>query len=305
MAPIRGADAAGPIGLIAGWGRLPVLVAQTLKDNGHPVHCIAINGHASAELEDVCDAVQWSGVGRMGGHLRYFRRHKVTGITMAGKLFKSDLLYSRSVWRHLPDWTCVRVFAPLLLGRRPDARDDSLLTAVTELYLRQGIAVHAATDLAPELLVNQGHLAGPSPKPALQSDARAGWRVARQMGGLDIGQTITIKDGTVIAVEAIEGTDACIQRTGQLCSRGGWTLVKVAKPDQDMRFDVPTIGPQTIANVHAAGGKAIVIEAERTIVVDQDQTYRDASRAGISIIAYDDAEVCGSSTEETVVRRAA
>ncbi len=94
-------------------------------------------------------------------------------------------------------------------------------------------------------------------------------KIAKQMGGLDIGQAITIKDGTVIAVEAIEGTDACIERTGQLCKRGGWTLVKVSKPKQDMRFDVPTIGPQTIQRVRDAKGTAIVIEAGKTIVVDQ------------------------------------
>jgi len=109
--------------------------------------------------------------------------------------------------------------------------------------------------------------------------------VAKQMGAMDIGQSITIKDGTVLAVEAIEGTDACIERTGKLCPRGGWTLVKVAKPSQDMRFDVPTIGPQTIEKVRAAGGVAIAIEAHRTIVVDQAIVIADANRAGIAIVA--------------------
>ncbi len=274
------------IGLIAGWGRFPVLVAQALKRHGHRVHCIAINGHASGELESVCDHLRWSGVGRMGGHVRFFRRHGVTDVTMAGKLFKSDLLYSRSIWRHLPDLTCLSVFAPLLIGRHRDARDDSLLTAVTNLYLRSGIAVSAATDFAPELLVNEGHLAGPAPKPAHQRDVHIGWQVAKQMGGLDIGQSVTIKDGTVIAVEAIEGTDACVARTGELCPRGGWTLVKVAKPEQDMRFDVPTIGPRTVATVHAAGGKAIAIEADKTIVVDQAETYAGAAKLGVTIVAY-------------------
>ncbi len=141
--------------------------------------------------------------------------------------------------------------------------------------------------------MNEGLLTGPSPSTRLQGDIEAGWRVAKQMGGMDIGQTITIKDGTVIAVEAIEGTDACIERTGELCRRGGWTLVKVSKPNQDMRFDVPTIGPQTIQRVRDAGGKAIAIEADKTILVEREQTLEMARKAGITIMAIDDANVFG------------
>ena len=117
------------------------------------------------------------------------------------------------------------------------------------------------------------------------------------MGGLDIGQAITIKDGTVIAVEAIEGTDACIERTGQLCKRGGWALVKVSKPQQDMRFDVPTIGPQTIQRVQDAKGTAIVIEAGKTIIVDQAATFELARKAGITIVAMDHAELESARSE--------
>jgi hypothetical protein len=161
--------------------------------------------------------------------------------------------------------------------------------------------VCAATDFAPELLVNQGLLTGPAPSARLQSDIHSGWRVAKQMGGMDIGQSITIKDGTVIAIEAMEGTDACIDRTGQLCRRGGWTLVKVSKPNQDMRFDVPTIGPQTITRVQQAKGTAIAIEAGKTIVVERDQTLQLARKAGITIVAIDDAQVaaeCGNLTRD-------
>ncbi|MDC0278866.1 LpxI family protein, partial [bacterium] len=126
----------------------------------------------------------------------------------------------------------------------------------------------------------------------LDQDIQSGWVIAKNMGGLDIGQAITIKDGIVIAVEAIEGTDACIERTGDLCKRGGWTLVKVSKPDQDMRFDVPTIGPQTVQRVRTAGGKAIAIEADKTIVVDQQKTYALADSFGISILALRDQPKC-------------
>ena len=286
MAQHQSGEQLPPIGLVAGWGSFPVQVAQSLIREGRRVCCIAIRGHASTDLESICDHVTWSGVGRLGGHIRYFRRNGVQQVTMAGKLFKADILYQGSVWlRHFPDLTCIRTLGPVLLGRQRDARDDSLLTAVTNAYGRSGMEVIAATDFAPELLVKAGRLAGPKLKQQQTSDAEAGWQVAKQMGGMDIGQTITIKDGTVIAVEAIEGTDACIERTGELCRRGGWTLVKVSKPQQDMRFDVPTIGPQTVQKVAQANGKAIAIEADKTILVESEATLKLASKLGISIIA--------------------
>ena len=277
-----------PIGLVAGWGAFPIEVARGAIADGHGVVCIALSDHASPSLESICDHVRWAGVGRVGTHVRYFRRHGVRRVAMAGKLFKTDILYSGPVlWKHRPDLTAVRTFGPLLFGRRKDARDDRLLSAVTDTYNRSGLTVCPATDLAPELLVNEGHLAGPTPNRSTRGDADAGWRAAKLMGGLDVGQTVTVKDGTVIAVEAIEGTDRCIERTGTLC-RGGWTMVKVAKPDQDMRFDVPTVGPRTIENVAAAGGRAIVIEAGMTIVVEQPETYAAAKRLGVSLIAMND-----------------
>lgn len=288
LAQHRGPDALPPIGLVAGWGSFPTEVAQSLIRDGRHVCCVAITGHASTDLESICDHVLWSGVGKLGRHLRYFRKSGVEQVTMAGKLFKSDILYSGSMFlRHLPDLTCIRTFAPALLGRKRDARDDNLLLAVTNAYTRYGMEVCAATEFAPELLVKEGLLAGPSPSARQRGDIEAGWTVAKQMGGMDIGQSITIKDGTVIAVEAMEGTDACIERTGTLCRRGGWTLVKVSKPNQDMRFDVPTIGPQTIERVRDAGGTAIAIEANLTILVEQQRTLELARKAGITIMAID------------------
>jgi DUF1009 family protein len=280
---------AAPVGLVAGWGRFPILVAEALVRARIPVFCIAIHGHADKHLEYLCTKVCWSGVGRLGEHMRFFRRHKVKDVTMAGKLFKSDLLYAGSVWlRHTPDLEGIRTFGPLLLSRRGNSRDDSLLGAVTQMYARHRLNVVAATDIAPDLLVEEGLLTGRIKSAKVEQDIQFGWQVAKQMGAMDIGQSITIKDGTVLAVEAIEGTDACIERTGKLCPRGGWTLVKVAKPNQDMRFDVPTIGPQTIEKVRAAGGVAIAIEAHRTIVVDRTIVLADANRAGITIVAMKD-----------------
>jgi DUF1009 family protein len=277
------------IGLIAGWGRFPVLVAEAASRRGYRVACVAIRDHADPVLEKVCDHVRWMGVAKFGGHLRFFRRHEAHWITMAGKLFKSELLFQGSIfWRHAPDWRCLRTLAPHFITRRQDTRDDSLLTTITDSYLACGITVCPATDLAPELLVKEGLLTQIRPTAQQRRDIAFGWHIAKQMGGIDIGQSITVKDGTVLAVEAVEGTDAAIERTGQLCRKGGWTLIKVAKPDQDMRFDVPTIGPQTIDRVRAAGGTAIAIEADKTIVVDREEVIAAAHRAGIAIIALVD-----------------
>ena len=279
-------DQRPPIGLIAGWGSFPIEVAEHVVASGRRICCVAINDHASTDLESICDHVYWSGVGKFGAHLRYFRRHGVREVTMAGKLFKSELLFKGSVWiKHCPDLTAIRTFGPHLLGSRPDSRDDSLLLAVTKTYANRSITVCPATDFAPELLVNQGLIAGKSLSAKQARDAEFGWQVAKQMGGMDIGQSITIKNGTVLSVEAVEGTDQCIARTGELCPNGGWTLVKVSKPNQDMRFDVPTIGPQTILGVAENGGTAIVIEAEKTILVQREETLQLAKQHGVTIIA--------------------
>lgn len=280
-----------PVGLVAGWGNFPIRVADRLRSSGHPVVCVAISGHAESNIEMACDEILWSGVGRFGKHLRFFKKQNVHHVTMAGKLFKSELLYGGSLWlRHVPDYTCLRTFWPILFGRKRDARDDRLLTAVIDTYHRSGLEICAATSLAPELLVKEGKLTRRDLTPGLQSDAQFGFQVAKTMGGLDIGQAVAIKDGIVIAIEAIEGTDACIARAGELCHRGGWTLVKVSKPNQDMRFDVPTIGTQTVQNVANAGGVAIAIEAGRTILLDQDDTVKLADRLGVAIVAMNASE---------------
>ncbi|CAN0411174.1 unnamed protein product, partial [Hapterophycus canaliculatus] len=188
-----------------------VLIVQ--RDNGNradrkTARMKYLIGHAESNIEAACDEVLWSGVGRFGKHLRFFKKQDVKHVTMAGKLFKSDLLYGGSLWlRHLPDLTCVRTFGPLLLGRRRDARDDRLLNAVIDTYHRSGLEICSATSLAPELLVKEGNLTRRNLPVSLQGDAEFGFQVAKTMGGLDIGQAVAIKDGTVIAVEAIEGTD--------------------------------------------------------------------------------------------------
>ena len=159
---------------------------------------------------------------------------------------------------------------------------------------RDGIAFHPATDFAPELLVKPGQIAGRPPSAAQQADIEFGWDVAKQMGGLDIGQSVCVKDRAVLAVEAIEGTDACILRAGDLCKKGGFTVVKVAKPQQDMRFDVPTVGVRTLRTMVAAGANVLAIEGGRTILLDDEEFRQFAAQHKISVDRAGRSNRCGS-----------
>ncbi|MEM7456138.1 MAG: UDP-2,3-diacylglucosamine diphosphatase LpxI [Planctomycetota bacterium] len=274
-----------PLGLIAGWGRFPVLVAQALIDQGHEIHCVGISGHADPVLKTLCHSYKSAGFARPGSHIRFFRRHGIERATMAGKIFKTKLFEKLTWIKNIPDLTFLGQFYPVLLSRNNDRRDDTLLGMVTEMFARRGITFVPATDYAPELLVKEGTLTKINPTAVQLKDIEFGWTMAKHMGGLDVGQSVVVKSGTVLAVEAIEGTDECIRRAGSLCKAGGFTVVKVAKPDQDMRFDVPTIGTGTIETIHKAGGRVLAIEADRTILLDSDETIAAADRLGIAIVA--------------------
>jgi hypothetical protein len=280
------------IGLVAGWGRLPVVVAQALKAAGREVYCVALRGHADPALAAICDRYYPAGVARLGWHIGFFRRHGIQQATLAGKLFKHKLLFGRLGWLPLaPDLRTIRAFFPLFVTRRRNRNDDSLLSVVVEEYRRSGITLAPATDFAPELLVKPGTLTGRLPTAAEQDDIAFGWKLAKEIGRLDIGQSVVVKGRAVVAVEAVEGTDECIRRAGQLCPQGGFTVVKVAKPQQDMRFDVPTIGTQTIETIAAAGGKVLAIEAGRTILLDEAEVIRLADRHGLTIVAVEGTEL--------------
>jgi DUF1009 family protein len=169
--------------------------------------------------------------------------------------------------------------------RARDHADDSLLSAVIAEFAVDGLVCRSALELCPELLVRTGVLTRRSPTAAEWKDIEYGWALAKEMGRLDVGQCVAVIDRAVLAVEAIEGTDRAIIRAGELCPRGGFTAVKVAKPQQDMRFDVPTIGTTTIEVISRAGGRVLAIEAGRTILLDEAETIALADRSGISIVA--------------------
>ncbi len=279
-----------PLAVIAGWGNYPLAVAEALKKQNRRIVGIGIIDHADPKLADYCEQFDWIGIGGIGKAIRLCKRWGAQQAIMAGKLHK--VMYYQPNWwiKHRPDWKCLKAFYPQLLGFA-DRKDDTLLSALVNAFAAEGIAFQNVADIAPKLLVQAGHIAGKPLTAKQHKDVEFGWQIAKAIGGLDIGQSVCIKDQTVIAVEAIEGTDLCIRRAGELCTAGGMTIVKVAKPSQDMRFDVPTVGLKTLESIATAGGKVLAIEAGKTILLDQQEFIAAARRLNVSVVALDEAQV--------------
>ena len=272
-----------PIGLLAGSGRFPIAFAQKSRVLGLPVVCVGIRYEAPPELAGMVKRFYWAGPAQIGRVSRLFRREGVERIVMAGKVHKADILHRPwRIFRLLPDWRTIKFWY-----RRPrrDNRDDTLLLALIDEFGRDGLRFESALTLCPELLVRPGVLTRRPPTAREESDIAFGWEMAKEMGRLDVGQSVAVKERAVLAVEAIEGTDRAILRAGELCRAGGFVVVKVAKPQQDMRFDVPTVGSMTVESLRQAGGRVLAIEADRTILLDQAETIALADRYGLTIVA--------------------
>lgn len=272
-----------PIGIIAGAGRFPFLVADGARRAGRSVVIVALRGLADPALREHADRFFWSGIVRLGRWIRLFRRCHVREAIMAGSVRKSDMYTRLRLVRFLPDWSSIRVW----FFEVADRRNDTVLRATADHMQRKGITLTSSIRYCADHMAPAGVLTQRQPSPAQQRDIEFGWPIAKEMGRLDIGQSIAVKEQEVIAVEAIEGTDRMIERAGQLCRHGGWMLVKVAKPNQDPRFDVPTVGPDTIENLHRHGASALVIEAGRTLVVDREDLVRRADRLGIVVVGHE------------------
>jgi len=285
-------DAPRRVGLLAGWGHYPIVLARALKRQGCCVCCLGVKDHADPILAQICDDFTWIGLAKLGHAIRYFRQQAVREACMGGKFHKM-LIYQKWAWlKHLPDLHFLRTFYPHFITARKDQRDDTLLTAIVDAFAAAGIDFRPATDYAPELLVAPGVVAGKSPSYAQHRDMIFGWEIAKEMGRVDVGQSVCVKDRAVLSVEAIEGTDACIRRAGMLCGAGGFTVVKVAKPRQDMRFDVPTVGLGTLESMVVAGGRTLAIEANRTILLDQ-QRFIDYARSHKIVVVALQREIQG------------
>jgi DUF1009 family protein len=275
-----------PVGLLAGWGTFPLVFAEKARAVGLPVVCIGIRGEASTELARACHRFWWAGAGKMQRVINLFKDAGVEQIVMAGKIHKANILLQPwLLLRYLPDWRTIRWFYN---RRRRDNKDDTLLLSLIDEFAKDGLHFTSALELCPELLAPPGVLTRRAPTARDEADIAFGWELAREMGRLDVGQSVAVKDRMVLAVEAIEGTDRAIARAGTLCRSGGFTVVKVAKPHQDMRFDVPTVGLSTVETLHAAGGRVLAIEAGKTIVLDQAATVTLADRLGLTITALNE-----------------
>ncbi len=279
------------IGLMAGWGRYPLLVVEALRRQGSEVFCLGVVGHADPKLAEICRDFQWSGLGRFGAAIRYFKRHAVTDVIMAGKIHKVVLFQPWMIVRNMPDLRTIRMFIPHFLTHKKDNKDDTLLGAIVQEFAREGMRFGRPTDYAAELLVGKGQLTRRGPSDRQWRDIHFGWKLAKEMGRLDVGQSVVVKDQAAMAIEAVEGTDECIRRAGLLCRAGGFSVVKVAKPQQDMRYDVPTVGMHTVENIATAGGQILAIEAARTILLDGAEVIDFADRHGLVIVAIEDEAV--------------
>lgn len=276
------------VGLLAGGGRFPVEFAQAAVREGHEVICLGVAGMAPPVLSDICQSFRTIPLARIGLAIRHFKRRGVDRAVMAGKIEKRILFDPFRMLRLMPDLRTLHMWYSYA---RENRKDDTILLAVIREFARDGITFESALDYAPELLVNHGFITRRRPTSQQWEDIRFGWEIAKEMGRLDVGQSIVINDKAVIAVEAVEGTDECIRRAGALCRRGGFTVVKVSKPQQDMRFDVPTVGVGTLRTMHEAGGRVLAVESEKTIVLDREEFVSLADKLGIAIVALNAQEL--------------
>ena len=263
------------IGLLAGVGRLPVEFARAARGMGVHVIAVGVLPEVDPELATLTKTYEYINIAKLDRIFKVLKREQVKEVTLLGKVTK-ELIYAH---KEMPDFRVLKIFAGL-----KNFSDDTLTLALVNELASEGIAVLDQTELLRPLMPQPGILSKRQPTEKELADMRFGLRMAKAIGGLDIGQTVVVKNRAVLAVEAIEGTDACIRRGGML-GRGGVTVAKSAKPKQDMRFDVPGIGPDTIDSMLAAGAVAMVIEAGRTLIVDREAVLDKANQAGLAIVS--------------------
>jgi hypothetical protein len=273
------------LGLIAGQGRLPLLVVEGAKKSGLKVICAGLADNAGDELRDLVDEFYSVPLARPGSWIRKLRKHKVTDTVMVGRVAKKRIYTPFRILRYLPDWRAFRIWYFRL--RKQDKKNDTLLGALADELKTGGIILQDSTKYCKDQLADKGVMTQIKPSKSVSEDIEFGLPMAAKIAALDIGQAITVREREVIAVEAIEGTARLIERTGQYCKKGGWALIKVAKPNQDMRFDVPCIGTDTVKSLSENNAKAIAVQSGKTIIIDKQETIRLADKLGISIIGIE------------------
>lgn len=265
------------IGIIAGSGVYPetFIAAARRESPGVKLVVAGFQNETKPELPSLADAAEWFRVAQLSKVIKFFKREGVTEAVMMGQISPKNLFELR------PD---LRVL--MILARVKERNAETLFGAVADELAKEGITVLSATTFLEDHLPGPGHVCGPALKKRQLADADFGFRIAKQTSALDIGQSVVVRHGTVLAVEAFEGTNHCIRRGGELGRGKDVLLVKVSKPNQDFRFDVPVVGPQTIETCAAAGVSAIAVEAHKTLLLEKDSVARlcDEHRIGIHAV---------------------
>jgi UDP-2,3-diacylglucosamine hydrolase len=268
-------DLPSQIGLIAGNGRFPLLFAKAAKDKGIKVVAAAIKGDTSFLIHLLADKVVWFAPGELKKLFEYFRLEGVSQVLMAGQVHPRNL-FDKNV--------AVDEEFRALFDALSDRRCDTIFGAIAEKLKTYGLELLDSTILLKDHLAPKGTLTRRAPTEKELTDIQFGIRIAKEMGALDVGQTVVVKGKAVVAIEAMEGTDQAILRGG-LIAKEGAVVVKTSKPDQDARFDVPVVGPRTIRTMHRCHASCLAIEAGKTLIIGRDQTVALANRYNISIVA--------------------
>jgi DUF1009 family protein len=264
------------IGLIAGGGQFPLLAARAAKRRGFHVIAVAHRGETDASLDEVADEVVWIRLGQLGHLIKALTKGGAKRALMAGSITKV-----RMFEKIRPDLKGLAVMSKLAV-----LHDDDILRAVSRELDKAGIEVVSSTAYLPQLVAPLGCLTKRKPSKEERSDVEFGWRVAKELGRLDIGQCVVVRRKTVVALEAIEGTDEAIIRGGKL-ARERAVVVKVSKPNQDLRFDVPTVGLETVTVMSQVKASVLVIETGKTLMFDRPEMISFADREGISIVSLE------------------
>jgi DUF1009 family protein len=274
-----------PLGLVAGEGIFPVLIARGAHAAGRKVVAAAFGGFAWPELKTEVDVFKWVGFVRVGQWIRLLRSQGCEEAIIVGRVAKENL--HRHPWhlmRYIPDLRTLGIWYREL---RLDKRDQAVLGALDRELASAGIRLIDQTTYCSEHIATPGVMTRTPPTEKQWDDIRFGWNLCQTISRLDIGQSIAVLDKNILAVEAVEGTNAMIERAGKLCKIGNWTLIKVSNVHQDMRLDVPTVGTTTIEKLHANRASVLVLEPGKTIMLEKPKVLELAERYRISIVGYD------------------
>ncbi len=266
-------NASDKIGIIAGGGQFPLLFAQAVRRHGLKVYAAAHQGETDETLADQVDALQWVRLGQLGKIIDFFKKEGVIKTVFIGSITKTNIFRDvRPDLKGLGLWNKIDI-----------KQDDSILRAIADRLAKDGIEVVASTSYVPELIFPQGILTRKKLTKEQKNDIVFGWKIARAMGGLDIGQCVVVRNQTVLAVEAIEGTDAAIRRGGTLGKEKA-VVVKLKKPNQDLRFDLPAVGEKTIVSMLEVKAAVLAVEAGYALFFDRESVIQAADAAGLVVV---------------------